>query len=397
MWTDVIYGKSQWGPCHMDDLYSLYIHVPFCVKKCGYCDFYSRTWSESAADGYIRALLQEWELVRTMHFNGKFPCIETVYIGGGTPSILTPAHWEKGIAAVLRECVQTPDTEVSMECNPESFSSAKALQWHHSGVNRLSIGIQSLDDTTLSLLQRPHDAVHARRVLDEPVLDRFSSVNADMLYALPDCGYESTMRDIETVIATASVTHCCAYELTLHPGTALYAHRTRLQWPSRDEVGRLYDGLQSVCAGHGFEHYEVSGYALPGYRCRHNLRYWQRRPYIGLGPGAHSFHPPVRSANVASLSRYCEMLARAQLPVQWSESLSPSQAACETLFLGLRCTDGIDAEQYRQAGGEPFYAGARKQTLDSLQRRGFVYHEATRWKPTQKGVRFADQLAVDLC
>lgn len=375
--------------------FSLYIHIPFCRKKCRYCDFYSEQYSEPAADRFLAAVAGEWEIVRKQYGLGNLSPA-TVFCGGGTPSLLRPAQWARLCTALGDSLNSGSRVEWTVECNPDSYSREKARAWLDTGVNRLSVGVQSLDDRVLALLGRPHRAHEAIGLMEDKLLGRFQSVGVDIIYGVPGQTVASLERTLMRVLSLGVVGHVSAYELTVAQGTPLGRHRRLLPLPSEDEVGEMYDVVLSAAREHGLVQYEVSNYARTGNQCEHNRHYWRHDPYIGLGPGAHSFMNSTRSANMPDLDRYVSDVTAGRRPLDFVEELDPKQRAEEILFLGLRTREGVDAARFEQETGEYLGRGERGSILEGLVQSGHLVHEATWWRPTDRGIIVADAIARSL-
>lgn len=376
-------------------MFSLYIHIPFCRSKCRYCDFYSTVYSGQLADTFIDALKLEWERVRDRLKIDK-PSVPTIYIGGGTPSTLNMGQWARIMQWIRRHFNLSADTEFTVECNPESFSEDIACLWLDNGVNRVSAGIQSLDDRILRFLGRPHDSLKALEMLENPAIHRFRSVSVDCIFGIPGQTPESLNATLDKLLSNPHVKHLSAYELTIHDSTPFGRHRRLLGDVSNDVVADMMTIVSTVSERHGFSQYEISNFARDGHACRHNIGYWAYRPYIGLGPSAHSFIPPVRESNVPDTQEYINKLKTGDTCVSMREELNKEQIKEELLFLGLRNIDGIDEKIFPELTGEPFYGLNRIQIIDGLSEKGFLVHENGRWKPTVAGMRIADAIARNL-
>ncbi len=375
---------------------SLYIHVPFCVSKCRYCDFYSESYNAALADDYCEALIVEWELLKNAYSLHTTP-IATIYFGGGTPSVLAPDQWEKIIDGLIRLCNLAPGYEWSIECNPDSFSEELARYWLASGVTRLSFGVQSLDERYLRLMGRAHNVRQAFDVLKNPILARFASVGVDCMYGLPGQTVQTLRTTVEGLLALPVVRHLSAYELTLHEGTRFRRHMRLLPSPSEETVVAMIETIMRITADRGFERYEISNFCLPGHRCRHNQTYWRHGPYIGLGPAAHSYRAPARFSNINNLEAYLSaLLAKKVLPVDFMECLDTQTIAREMVFLGLRTIEGINEEDFYRATGRAFASDERKRKLDAFIDRQLVRYVRPFWSLTEKGMLLADAIAADL-
>ncbi|MFW6253500.1 MAG: radical SAM family heme chaperone HemW [Chitinivibrionales bacterium] len=369
---------------------SLYIHIPFCIQKCRYCDFYSTTSQTSGINRFIKACIGEL-LLHEKHFRGRK--IASIFIGGGTPSLLLPRQWHMLSLALHRHLQIDKDVEWTVECNPDSFTGKKAQAWLSSGVNRLSIGVQSLNGRILSALGRPHTPAQALAVLRSPETQRFDSCCVDIMYGLPGQTIDQIGHTLSTVLLFDHVKHLSAYELTIAEGTAFGRHRNLLPLPDDERVGEMADYIREQLHRAGYEQYEISNYARPRYQSVHNKTYWEYQPYLGLGPGAHSFVDGRRWANVEDLRRYCSMIESGRSPISLTEELSACEKRDELLFLGLRTSRGIDEIRFEAITGEPFYHGERTEKIDTLVEQGMLAHDGTFWRLTEKGFWKADGVA----
>jgi oxygen-independent coproporphyrinogen-3 oxidase len=371
---------------------SLYIHLPFCRSKCRYCDFHSIAAHDELIDGYLDAVAREWEL-RT----GDTPVeLTSIYIGGGTPSLLSAAQWERFRSLLLGKLPLSANVEWTVECNPESFTEEKAHLLADTGVNRLTFGIQSMNDRELATAGRPHRSHEALETLESDVLNRFRSVGVDVIYGLPGQTPTSFSDTLHLLLGMPVVKHLSAYELTLAPETPFGKHRSLLPFPPEEALEDMVDEVAAVTERYGLRHYEVSNFARSGYECRHNIGYWNHAPCIGIGCAAHSYRHPVRSWNVADISGYCRSLDEGTLPVEREERITPPMMAHEMLFLGLRQAGGIDERLFEEKTGIPFTGQAAKDKLEQFRTRHLLEYIPPFWKPTKKGLFFADFMAREL-
>ena len=340
---------------------ALYVHLPFCEAKCHYCDFYSVAAAGQDVDGLIDALLVEAELR-----GPRAP--RTVFLGGGTPSLLSVAELRRLLDALdERTGFRASALEVTAECNPESLDRDKARALLDLGVTRLSIGFQSLSNATLELFGRVHDADASFRAFDDARAAGVEDLNVDLIYGAPGQTPGSWRRDLERVLALGPE-HLAAYNLTFEEGTPFHAWRAagRLAQTSEETELECLSIARDRAAAAGLEAYEVSNYARPGRECRHNLGYWENRPYVGLGPSAVSAVPPHRGGNVRSLGGYRARVARDGHALEWRETLGPLARLGETWWLGLRLSRGVDPREARASAGvqgtgdDPALAAARR-------------------------------------
>jgi oxygen-independent coproporphyrinogen-3 oxidase len=319
----------------------LYIHVPFCTKRCHYCSFNTAPLERTAEmRRYLEAVRRETVLLATAPWAASV-AIETVFLGGGTPSLLEPDDLAGLLDGIRSRFAVTADAEVTVECNPESVSRAKLEAYRRAGVNRISLGVQSLDDAILLRLGRLHDAQGARRAFEAARAAGHHNVSIDLMYGLPEQDVATWRRSFEGALGWEPE-HLSAYGLTLDAGS-LWAVTGVAGLPPEGTVVEQYWALARTAAARGFEHYEISNYARPGYRSRHNQVYWRAAEYLALGPGACGFIGDVRYGNVKPVARYGAALEAGTLPIDTAERLTPRQRLGEQLMLGLRLVDGVPA------------------------------------------------------
>jgi oxygen-independent coproporphyrinogen-3 oxidase len=337
----------------------LYLHIPFCTAKCGYCDFNSYAGHEHMIPTYGDTLLRDASLWAEAVAGRE---IETLFLGGGTPS-LTPVEQMDQILNGLRQTFRfEPGAEISLEANPGSLSTEYLRGLRSVGFNRISIGVQSFDDEELVALDRIHTGDQARAAYASARDAGFENVNLDFIYGLPEQPLDAWQRTLEQALALAPE-HLSLYALTVEDGTPLARDvaRGRVSAPDPDMQAEHYEWTQERLARAGYEHYEISNWALPGRRCKHNLLYWQNREYLGLGAGAHSFLNGVRFSTVLLPNRYAELVdetvasraegGAAMLHVHGAEQITPELSIADTLILGLRLTDGIDTGAFETRYG----------------------------------------------
>jgi oxygen-independent coproporphyrinogen-3 oxidase len=317
----------------------LYVHVPFCTKRCYYCSFNTAPL-EGAGEmrRYVEAARRELGLLATAPWAADL-ALATIFFGGGTPSLLSAEDMAVLLDTVRARFTVAPDVEVTVECNPESASRDKLAAYRAAGVNRISLGVQALDDTLLPRLGRLHDAGGARAAFAAAREAGHDNVSVDLMYGLPEQDPATWSRSVEGVLGWEPE-HLSAYGLTLDAGS-LWAVTGVAGLPAEGAIVAQYWTLARAAAARGFEHYEISNYARPGFRSRHNQVYWRGAEYLAVGPGACGFVGDVRYANVKPVSRYCTTLETGALPIDTSERLTPRQRLGERLMLGLRLVDGV--------------------------------------------------------
>ena len=369
----------------------VYVHVPFCVKRCGYCSFNTALYREAAVPRYLAALAREIDLAAGAPWAAAVP-ISTIFFGGGTPSLLTPPQLVSVLEHLRARLAVAPDAEITVECNPESVSPERLTGYRAAGLTRISLGVQSLDDRVLTSLDRAHSAAGARAAFETARRAGFDNVSTDLIYGLPGLDlatWETTVRGL----LDWGPDHLSAYGLTLDGGSRWHATgMTGL--PAEDTVTEQYRVLARRAAETGFEHYEISNYARPGRRSAHNQIYWRAEEYLALGPGACGFLGDIRYGNVKAAERYCAMLEAGTLPIATHETLTARQRLAERLLLGLRLSEGVpDAWLAERVALEP---GRLPALLDSWRERSLLVSGGGRSHLTETGFLLSDALFVEL-
>lgn len=331
---------------------ALYIHIPFCEKKCPYCDFNSFAGYENLHDAYVDALCREMAAIAAKGREAGVSYVaQTLFFGGGTPTLLEPRQFKKMLASASRELGWHKGLETTTEANPGTVSETYLRDLLDLGINRVSLGVQSLDDAMLQRLGRIHNARQALEAFEACREAGIENVNIDLMYGLPG---QSLAHWQETLCEAASLApaHLSLYPLTIEPNTHFWQLREsgKLAFPTDDEVAEMYELAEETLAASGYEHYELSNWAKgrgrelgspSGYRCHHNLTYWRNQHYIGLGAGAHSFVPGERYHNVASPVEYIRLVETTSEAVTFRERIHRSLEIAETLMLGLRLSEGV--------------------------------------------------------
>jgi len=366
---------------------ALYVHIPWCVRKCPYCDFNSHERGGELPEAeYIEALIADLEGLLPSVW-GRRVC--SVFIGGGTPSLFSVGAIEGLLSAVRARVVLEPDAEVTLEANPGTAEAGRFRGYREAGVNRLSIGVQSFDDTMLQRLGRIHSASEAQRAI-EMARAVFANVNLDLMYGLPG----QTPAEAETDLVEAlrwDTPHLSAYQLTIEPNTAFFSKPPQL--PEHDVCADMQRVAEELLAAAGFEHYETSAFARPGRRCRHNLNYWQFGDYLGIGAGAHgkiSFADRItRHARIKQPREYMAATLLGKSAVE-DRTLDAKDLPFEFMLNALRLIDGFATELYTARTGLPI------QDVDGAfadaEARGLIERSATYIRPTERGRRFLNAL-----
>ena len=367
----------------------LYIHIPFCKSKCGYCGFYSIK-SLNLIPDFIDALKKE------MKFYSKlFKSFDTVYLGGGTPSLLTPQQIETILKTVGKFYKIDPHAEITIEVNPgdvslEYFQSLRLL-----GINRLNIGIQSFDDQLLKFLGRRHSASDALESMEAARDAGFSNIGLDLIYGVHHQDLKSWDKTLQKTI-TLKPEHISCYQLSLAPKTPLYQiyQEKSIKLPSNEQQTKYFFTTSEILENDGYLHYEVSNFAREEcLKSKHNMKYWQHVPYLGLGPAAHSFLDNKRWWNKAAVKTYLQEISAGNMPVENTETLSAEQLQLEALFLGLRTKAGIDLKLYKIRYGVDLLED-KKSMIDLLIKNKLVELKDSFLRPTRAGMAVADSLAL---
>jgi oxygen-independent coproporphyrinogen-3 oxidase len=368
---------------------SLYIHIPFCVKKCLYCGFYSTPYSQEHADEFLSALRREAVLYRDA-FSGRV--FDTIYIGGGTPTALS-LDQISGLLDIISEHFHiSNDREFTVEANPNTVSEQKLKLLLDSGVNRLSLGVQSFSDTLLRTLGRLHTAEEAVVAVKCAKQAGFQNIGIDLIYGIPGQTKSLWRESLERAIELGPK-HISAYSLSLDEGTwfTQEVEAGRLSLPDEETVAEMYEHLVSDLARAGYHRYEISNFSLPAFECRHNVNYWKRGEYLGLGPGAWSFVSGKRYANVSDVREYGRRLAAGSSAVEYEEMVRPEQAAAEAVMLGLRTEAGIDMRRFAQEHGMQA-AKQLKKNRERLDNRGLLFSSPDRLRLTDRGILLSDDV-----
>ena len=334
---------------------SLYIHIPFCKTKCGYCDFNTYQGIETLIPDYVNSLCDD---IRNWLSIMENPSIKTIFFGGGTPSLLSQNQTTQLLKTIENNADIDPAAEITLESNPDDLTLEKCEQFIASGINRLSIGIQSLQNNLLTILNRRHSNVQALQAINNGKNAGFTNISGDLMYGLPSQTYldwEMTLKEL----LSAAPTHISMYSLTIEEGTPFHKmfHSGSITLPPDDEIADMYALAQEQLNVHGYQQYEISNWCIPKYESIHNLTYWRRKPYIGIGPGAHSNLGNVRYWNIKSPAKYIQNISSSDSLtshiidnpiIDDYEILTDQQIASELMFLGLRLSEGIDCDIYYQ-------------------------------------------------
>jgi oxygen-independent coproporphyrinogen-3 oxidase len=370
---------------------SVYVHLPWCIRKCPYCDFNSHERPVGGADeaGYLDAL--EADLDASLPLVWGRP-VQTIFIGGGTPSLFSPGGIDRLLAALRARLRVAPDAEITMEANPGTFERERFEGFHSAGVNRLSLGVQSFDDASLAAIGRVHDAAQARDAA-QAAGEIFPTFNLDLMYALPGQTLTQLGQDLAQALRFQSP-HLSLYHLTLEPNT-LFARFPPVV-PDEDQAAAMQEAVEEQLAAAGFDHYEVSAYAKPGHQSRHNVNYWTFGDYLGIGAGAHgklSFHDRImRYVRYRHPQRYVEA-AMAGHAIEVEKAVPREDLPFEFMLNALRLTAGVPASLFQENTGLSVaeIAGA----LARAAKKGLVTTDPARLAATPLGLRFLNDLQAE--
>ncbi|MEN9398711.1 MAG: hypothetical protein RLZ81_3241 [Pseudomonadota bacterium] len=367
---------------------SVYIHLPWCLKKCPYCDFNSHEMApaQMPQQRYLDALQADLEAALPLVWGRS---VQSVFIGGGTPSLFSPEAIDSLLASLRARLTLSADCEITLEANPGTFEKDRFKAFRAAGVTRLSVGVQSFNDAALQRLGRVHDRAQAIAAVEEAA-QAFDTFNLDIMYALPGQTLAALREDMATAL-NLGPPHISIYHLTIEPNT--YFAKYPPAMVADDEAYAMLDLLTELTAETGLQRYEVSAYARPAHRCRHNLNYWQFGDYLGLGAGAHSklsfAHRVVRQTRYREPKLYMERALAGQCLAQ-EEDIGRADLAFEFMLNALRLKDGFALEQFSQRTGQPIGAIAR--ALERAEQQGLLWRDLTHVAPTEKGYDFLNDL-----
>ncbi|MXW82130.1 MAG: radical SAM family heme chaperone HemW [Rhodothermaceae bacterium] len=375
---------------------SLYVHIPFCAQRCSYCDFYFVT-SQRRQTEFIEALcLEIAQTART------FPntLLSTIYFGGGTPSLLPP----QSITHILAQICESFDTyqvdEITLEANPEDINAPALDELIHAGITRISLGIQSFRNADLRFMNRCHNSDQALLASKLIQTAELSSWSLDLIFGIPGASEKIWQDNLHRAIET-QVPHISTYSLTIEPQTPLHKQvASGFVKPASDErAADQFQQAMDILTSVGYEHYEISNFALPGHRAKHNTRYWHHTNYLGVGPSAHSFwwqsNKALRWQNVRSLRKYLEAVTIAESPTVTQETLSMHDLARERIMLALRTSEGLDMDDLKTTYGLDLIAH-KKDALQQMKAQGFLVQQGTRMFLTSQGLHVCDNLTEQL-
>ena len=362
----------------------IYVHVPFCVRKCGYCDFYSVAGGEEARDGFPALVEREMDLLLHAYPGEADIPADTVYFGGGTPTVLGPDRLRRLLAAIRSRFPVAEDAEITTEANPGTVTGDDFSRLREGGFNRVSLGVQSFRPETLAALGRIHSVEDVRAVYRGGRRARFSSVGIDLIFGNPGQSEAEWQEDLDLAV-TFLPDHVSAYALTPEPGTPIHGaiRGGGIALPDDDAVARMYTAARETLRTAGYSHYEISNFARPGKECRHNMKYWRRDGYLGLGPSAHGLLFPggstpfgLRTANPPSLPEYARALGEGRPPWGSPRACGREDAWKESLIFGLRLAEGVSLSSIEKRNGPP--PDVAREAVETLIGSGLLLREGDR-------------------
>ena len=366
----------------------LYVHIPFCSSRCSYCDFATGLYQRELADRYVDALITE---IKSSRYSGKHA--DTIYFGGGTPSLLTPSQLERILATLYDHFAIDPSPEITLEINPGSVNEEKLRAFRSVGINRASFGAQTFDDAELAKLGRSHSTADTLKTFAELRRAGFDNVSFDLIAGLPGQTLAGWQRNIKQALDLRPE-HLSFYLLEVHQGTPLAEHIRRGIQPEPDDdlAGVMYQWMLEQASHAGYEHYEISNLCQPGFHSRHNVKYWTTAPYYGFGCSSHSYDGQTRRwSNHRDVLKYVETIEAGLSPVVEEQQLSATDVRAEALFLGMRLMRGIDLRRYRESFGVDL-RDEHREDLDRFCKAGLVEFDGDLIRLTRNGALLSNEV-----
>lgn len=372
-----------------DFLLGLYIHIPFCVKKCKYCDFNSYKMVESEKNRFLADLKKEMSL-----YKNKEKKISSIFFGGGTPSILKNEDMKMIMDEIKNNFTIDEDAEISMECNPGTLNQDKLMFMKDLGINRLSIGLQAVQEDLLSYIGRIHNYEEFEKNYIEARNVGFENINVDLMYNLPNQTFEDWKETLHKIVKL-NPEHISAYSLILEEGTKLYDMYLNKEFELGDEEEdiKMYEYTIDYLKSNGYNQYEISNYSKKGYECKHNILYWKCKNYIGLGPGASGYINNIRYNNECNLDIYHDKLSKNQKPIDFFETLTLKDKIEEKIIMGLRMNEGIIFKDFEEFGID--FEEKYKEQLDKHSKLNLIVRTDQGFRFTQKGREISNNIFLD--
>jgi len=364
---------------------SLYIHIPFCTRKCNYCNFYSVSHDAKLAEHYIRALTKE-----ISEYKNKNDTLTSLYIGGGTPSLLSFSLLFSLFSAINETFTLSPKAEVTIEANPASLTRDRAQNWKTLGINRVSIGAQSFNDAELTILGRLHTSKDIENVVDFVEEHCTENISLDLMYGIPGQTHETWLESLQKAVELKPK-HISSYCLSLENGTPLFNAQDRYTFPSENMQKEMYYSMLSFLEEKGFHQYEISNFSKKGYESRHNISYWNGNEYLGCGAAAHSFYNMTRRENVSDVGRYISNMQNDQSVCKNSKVISQREYFSDMIFLGLRMKKGVPLYHLKSEYGFDVIA-EYSDVITKFSKLGYLTVQDEHLKLTKKALFVSDEI-----
>ena len=371
----------------------LYIHIPYCIHKCGYCDFNSHPIKHDEMDHYIDALVAEMKHYAKTYSNTNI--IKTIFLGGGTPTTLTVCQLERILKECLKELIVAPDAEITIEANPATIDIEQMKSIRQAGYNRISIGVQSFDKTELKLLDRAHGPEEVHSTIDCARKAGFDNLSLDLMFAIPNQSLSSWESNLDKALEK-NPEHLSTYNLTIEQGTAFSKLQThgKLIMPENEHQLELYKKTIERLTKRGFHHYEISNFARQGKECKHNIAYWENTNTLGLGAGASSYINGTRFKNINLPAHYIRQVKDKKTAIEHTETLEPRQAMGEAIMLGLRLLKGISIHQFERRFQVSFI-DLFKNIINALKEKELILIKDDYLRLSPKGLFLADSVILE--
>lgn len=366
-----------------------YIHIPFCVHICHYCDFNKVFIKGQPVDDYLKALQVEME--RTIQQSNDNE-LKTVFVGGGTPTSLSQEQLKTLLTTIRNTLPIRQDAEITFEANPGDLTEDKLMVLREGGVNRLSLGVQSFDEQLLKKIGRTHQVEDVYRTVENAKKHGFQNVSIDLMYGLPGQTLESFVHSLQETFQL-NIQHVSSYSLIVEPKTVFYnlMRKGKLHLPSEDDDAKMYETLLQMTKQHGFHQYEISNFAKRGFESKHNLTYWNNEEYYGFGAGAHSYVDGVRKSNIGPVNHYIQQIKDGKLPILEEATLTLTEKMEEEMFLGLRKTEGVSIENFQEKFKQnPLQLFSEQ--LESLKKKRLIDISSGHIKLTKKGMFLGNEV-----
>lgn len=368
----------------------IYVHIPFCIRKCKYCDFASFVESSDVQDKYTDYIVKE---INSYKGKAESYVVNSIFFGGGTPSVLSSINMHRIITAIKATFYISDDAEISLECNPKTASFTKLKNYIKMGFNRISLGVQSLDDKLLRAIGRAHTSKDFLESYAMVKLAGFKNINYDLMFALPEQDFNSFKNTCDTIIKLEPE-HISCYSLILEENTPLFEEQDFYTFADEEENRQMYEYAKKLFKEKGYEQYEISNFAKKGYECEHNLKYWEMKDYLGFGLSASSFFENKRNTNPSTLDKYFKLIENFKYPFDEIKKEDKKDLMSEFMFLGLRKIKGINDNDFKEIFGESFF-DVYKTEIEKHINNGLLIKEEENIRLSDKGLDLANYVMSD--